>query len=234
MSASPTPPAPLAASLERSAWPWWVRAQVWSGIIPLAGYLVLHLAAQAFVWGGGGAYERAMRVIDGAPGMAALEVLVIYAPLAVHAGVGVWRLLSESTLYDAGWAGRSGWRLQHASGALLLVFLVVHGWQFRWRLWSGELARSDFYPLLCESLSSTTAYGVPLMALFYLCGVGAAAFHAAHGLFHAGQVLGWATGDRAVWLGRACFSLGLLLFAIGAAIVVDLATGSVLIQSPFF
>lgn len=208
----------------------WLRLHALSGAIPLAGYVVLHLLTQASVFGGAEAYARFTRAIDALPALVVFEILVIYLPLSFHVAVSAIRLRARPVDVE-GWAGPWGRRLQLASGVVLLIFLVVHFWQFRWRLWMGELSRSDFYPELCASLSSTASGGIPWVALGYLVGVTAAAFHAAQGLHHAAAP--WASRrGRPRLLARCCGALGFGLFVLGALIVIDLATGSVLIHFP--
>lgn len=198
-----------------------------AGAVPLAGYLVLHLTTQASALAGAEGYAALTRAVDRIPGLLGLEVLVIYLPLSFHVIAG----LARPPLRSAGETG-PWWRpLQLVSGLVLLAFLGFHFWQFRWRLWTGELARADFYPELCASLSSTARGGVPLVALAYLAGVAAAAFHAARGLARAASTWRFARGRQRL-LARACAGFGFGLFVLGALIVIDLATGSVLIHLP--
>jgi succinate dehydrogenase/fumarate reductase cytochrome b subunit len=210
----------------------WVRLHALSGGVALAGYLLLHLLAQAAALGGMQRYERVMSRVDSLPGFALGLVLCVYLPLGVHAALGLRRLLTQQTYFAAGWVGRWGRQLQHASGGLLLCFLLLHVWQFRGRLWSGELGRSDVYPELTGSLSSTALGGLPLVALGYLAGVAVAALHAGQGLYHAARAWGLCTAAAEPRLRRACGAGAALLFALGALIVIDLATGSVVIHFP--
>jgi hypothetical protein len=71
-----------------------------------------------------------------------------------------------------------------------------------------------------------------VVALSYLLGVAAAAFHAARGLYQ--LWVGWSVvaqnhTRRALW---CCTLAGLSLFLLGTLIVIDLATGSVVIRWP--
>lgn len=210
--------------------PAWVRLHALTGALPLAGYLVLHLVGQASVFFGARAHQRWSSAGEGVL-LLALEILALYVPLCVHVVLGFGRMALHREADGAGWAGAKGRLLQQLSGALLLVFLVVHFWQFRLRSWSGEMDRADYFPELCASLSSTAWGGVPWVAIGYLLGLAAAAFHGAHGLYHALSSFGL-VGPGQRWAGRCCGALGLCLFGLGALIVIDLATGSVLIHFP--
>jgi succinate dehydrogenase / fumarate reductase cytochrome b subunit len=217
------------------------RVQIWAGLVPLAGYLVVHLCMQAAaLWG---AHSHGVWA-SGEPRLSGLvlELGCIYLPLALHVGLGVRRLVRPSaasglpeTSPDAppGAADAQAWLarlIQPTSGGVLLIFLVVHVLEFRVPLWTGALAPSDYYPELCASLSSTRWGGIPLVALGYLLGLGAAALHGAHGLYHGALRLGLVAPPRQRLWANCCSALGLALFGLGALIVVDLATGSVLIH----
>jgi succinate dehydrogenase / fumarate reductase cytochrome b subunit len=202
------------------------------GTVPLAGYLLLHLGAQSIAL-----WDRSFeRWLHGAPERhqlaRTLELGLIYAPLLVHAALGVRRLLSQVPAVSArsplGWGSRA----QGLSALVLLAFLAAHVWQMEGRRWTGELDARDLLPELCSSLSSTAFGGVPLVALGYLLGIAAAAFHAAHGLYRAGLGSGLVAPSSGPRLARACVVAGLSAFVLGALMVVQLATGSLRIYLP--
>ena len=210
--------------------PLWVLVQLWTGLLPLAGYLVVHLLQQASVLWGPSAYFR-WGAAEPTRVRLALTLALVYLPLLVHAALGFRRL---SRPVDApgedGWPRPLGRALQHVSAAVLLVFLAAHLWQLAAPSWTGALAASDLYPELCASLSSTRWGGVPWVAIGYLLGIAAAAFHGAQGIHHGVLALGViGPGRQRLWA-RCCGALGLCLFGLGALIVIDLATGSVLIH----
>lgn len=216
--------------------PAWLRWQRWLGLLPLTAYLVLHLGTQAAALGG----PRLYAVVTGTERPAWrlwLEVTLVYVPLALHALLGALRLGRRRGGVDGAAVGagaRSRWLgadlVQPLSAAVLLVFLVIHAAQFPVRVRTGQLAPGDVYPQLCALLSSTAWGGVPVAALGYLVGTAAAAVHAAHGVYRVG-LDGRAIGDarRGRWA-ACCGLIGAGLFVLGALIVIDLATGSVLIH----
>lgn len=190
----------------------------------------MHLLQQASVLGGARAYSR-WGAAEPTTFRLALTIALVYLPLLVHAGLGLRRLSRPvDAPGEGGWPRPLGRVLQHVSAGVLLMFLAAHLWQFGAPSWTGALAASDFYPELCASLSSTRWGGVPWVAIGYLLGVAAAAFHGAQGLHHGLLALGVISpGRERVWA-RCCGALGLSLFGLGALIVIDLATGSVLIH----
>ena len=206
-------------------------------MVPLAGYLVVHLLTQASALGGPRAHAT-WASAEPRVGWLALELGCIYLPLVLHVGLGLRHLtrppevpIQASLEATPGAVPSSLERLiQPASGGVLLIFLVAHVLEFRVPLWTGALAPSDYYPELCASLSSTRWGGIPLVAIGYLLGLGAAALHGAHGLYHGALRLGLVAAPRRRLWASCCSALGLGLFGLGALIVIDLATGSVLIH----
>jgi succinate dehydrogenase / fumarate reductase cytochrome b subunit len=197
--------------------------QVWTGVVPLAGFLVLHLALQASALWGPRTYASVVGLERSPAGWAA-QILLIYLPLVIHAALGAARVATRADSGEpSAWAGPFGRPAQQLSAAVLLIFLVAHFCEFPYRLWTGVIAPSDYYPELCARLSSTAWGGIPLVAIGYLLGIAAAALHGAQGLYHAGLSLGLVPSGRR-WAG-ACCALGVSLFALGALIVIDLATG---------
>ncbi len=212
--------------------PLWVLVQLWAGLLPLAGYLLIHLVRQASVLWGQRAYST-WGVAEPTPWRLGLSIVLVYLPLLVHASLGLARLSRPvDAPGEGGWPRPLGRALQQLSAAVLLVFLLVHLWQLSVPSWTGALAPSDYYPELCASLSSTRWGGIPWVAIGYLLGVAAAAQHGAQGLHHGLLALGVIRpGRERIWA-RCCVALGLSLFGLGALIVIDLATGSVLIHLP--
>jgi succinate dehydrogenase/fumarate reductase cytochrome b subunit len=206
-----------------------VRLQIALGAVPLAGYLSLHLLTQLSALRGPNAHAR-WGALPISPVWIGLEMALIYLPLLLHVGLGVRRVLRPSAAPVARAVSPSGRQLMRASGAVLLVFLAIHIAEWRLPRWTGQLAPSDYYPELCARLSSTRWGGVPLVAFGHLLGVAAAAHHGAQGLYQGLLGLGLIGARRAGAFRRCCIVLGWCWFGLGALIVIDLATGSVLIH----
>jgi succinate dehydrogenase / fumarate reductase cytochrome b subunit len=212
--------------------PRWVRLQIALGAVPLAGYLSLHLLTQLSALWGPNAHVR-WGALPASPAWIGLEVALVYFPLLLHVGLGVRRLLQPAAAAGAAFEAAEGplaRQLMRASGGVLLIFLLIHVAELRLRVWTGALVPSDYYPRLCASLSATRWGGVPLSAFGHLLGVAAAAHHGARGLYQGVLGLGLVRAQRADALRRWCIALGLGWFVLGALIVIDLATGSVLIH----
>jgi succinate dehydrogenase/fumarate reductase cytochrome b subunit len=97
---------------------------------------------------------------------------------------------------------------------------------FWWKKLVGKMAPEDFYPKLCEQMSSTTA-GIPIIALVYILGIAACTFHFANGLwgfcFSWGITISRRSQQMAAWVFGI---LGVLVFFLGANTTIYFATGS--------
>jgi succinate dehydrogenase/fumarate reductase cytochrome b subunit (b558 family) len=213
----------------------WRRLHALAGAVPLGAFMLLHLTEQCAVLGGRDGFVRRLSS-PGSATLLALEVALVYLPLSFHAGygllssVGQVRAQGQRILPARGPLERR--TLQLGTGIVLGVFLLVHLWQFRVRLWLGELEPGDFFDELCASLSSTVLGGVPLTALGYLIALGAVAFHFSSGLHGAVRTWGIRLSERAARVTTGLFvALGVVLFVLGAITVIYLATGSVSLPS---
>ncbi len=207
-----------------------------TGIVPLGGFLALHLALNARVLFGDDPYQWQMQTW-----VVALEILLVYLPLTFHAAYGLYVSFTspESARNGAALGRRSttkpddpsdAWWLR-ATGLVTFVFIAFHLYQFRYRVLSGQLRRTDLHSELCALMSSTTELGIPVMAMTYLFGLATTTIHFSIGLrryaqsrdsFAVSRFWQW-TSVSARWIGAA-------LFTVGALSIVQLATGSWLIR----
>ncbi len=223
----------------------WQRIHQLTGVVPLAGYLVLHLGSQAFAFGGERSYRQMLGAVDRVPWLGAVELVFVVLPLLLHALIGLIWLVPRGVFAPSAVPQSAGSALglpaptwpegrlfQSVTGVLVLAFLLGHLWQFRGQLWLGDIDRRDFFAELSASLSATAFGGFPWVALLYLIGVAAAALHCAHGLYRAGRPWAGSSRGRQRALGQACVLLGVSLFLLGSLLVIELATGSAVIQRP--
>jgi succinate dehydrogenase / fumarate reductase cytochrome b subunit len=116
---------------------------------------------------------------------------------------------------------------QRVTGILALLFIGYHTYAYRWPLATGQLEAEELFARLCGSLSSTVKFGVPLIAVGYLVGIAAICYHFANGLVNFCFSWGVTVSRRASR--RVAGLVGLLaivLFAMGANLVLYFATGS--------
>ena len=241
MSAAPAPPPPPTSSSGTSAAAeaaaaepappgrtqfWLRRLHSASGVLPLGGFLLEHLWTNASALWGQRRFDSAVARIEALPGLVAIEVLGIFLPLAFHAGYGLWltrrsRANVGTYPYTRNW----GYLLQRISGLVLLAFLLFHLWEFRIQKWLFGMDSRSFYPVLAAGLSSTR-WGIPWRAVFYLAGLLAACTHFGNGLFGFACTWGLAGSRRAQKrFFAACCALGAGTFLLGTLTVVHFATG---------
>ena len=165
------------------------RAFSLSGVVPLGAFVVLHVAINARALHGDAAFAGAVRAVQGLPALAAvIETALVYLPLALHGGLGLWlvatggrgALRPEPSPYSP---VLRGW--MRATGVLLVAFLAMHVAELRFPGAAGRLGHLDGGELATrlDADLSATWLGVPWRGLAYLVGTAAVTFHLAVGLW---------------------------------------------------
>jgi succinate dehydrogenase/fumarate reductase cytochrome b subunit len=201
----------------------------WSGLVPLPAFLLLHLTRElqlAF-------HDDVSDVLRPAPSMfgQVTSWLLVWLPLLVHGALGVFfllggrRLSPPSTGADVPALPRLVSRI---GGALALLFVAYHTRSYSIAVWLGEAdARDAGFRLLAEL--SSTRFGVPLLGGAYLLGLLATVTHAGLAVHRTLLVEGLlATAARRQASARACAGIAALLFGVGAAAVIRVASGVLL------
>ena len=188
-----------------------------SGVVPLGVYLIVHLVSYARALLGSDEFGL---VADPGLVLSALELVVIWLPLGFHAAYGAW--LATRALPEVRDEKQYA-LLMRVSGALALVFLVWHALWFSWPLKRGRIGPADVAERLAATLSSTSD-GVPVVAALHLIGLGVVCAHFGWGF--ARFLEGWGVARaRPARLGAGLLSA--TLFGLGAATLIELATGSI-------
>ena len=193
--------------------------------MPLGAFLVFHLWITSALGSSREVYDRQIGFLHGGPFFGFLEIVLVIVPLLYHGGYGVIRSLQPRDP-DHAYDTDVMLTLQRGSGVVVLVFVALHVWEFRGQTWTHGLAVSSYSTKLVEHLSSTQS-GVPFYALGYLAGVAATVFHLVNGLTSFCATWGFAPTVTARRRLRVLFRvLGVLLFALSSALVIQIATGS--------
>lgn len=189
-----------------------------AGIVPLGVFVPVHLASYAGALFGGtefGVPAPDSLVVLG------LEALLIWLPLLFHGGYGAWLSLGALTEPEA--SERLHSILMRVTGMLTLILVPAHAAWLRLPLFRGERGVEDVGEILIARLSATVQ-GVPIAAALHLVGLGVVLSHLALGVPR--FVEKWGLGS--VRLTRKVAALGCgALFVLGAGIVIEFATGSV-------
>ncbi len=212
---------------------WLLRLYSATGVVPVGAFFVLHLWINARAMQGRVAYEGLVDRLQTVRGLLLIEIVLIHAPLLFHAVYGIFVTIGRVPAlpeppYTRSWS-RS---MQRMTGIVTFAFVAYHLLELRLPALLGRMRPPDFFPTLCDTLSSTTSLGIPVAATVYLLGLAAASYHLANGLsrfcFRVGLV-GSERASRIVSLG--CSLLGAALFLLGASTVVYFATGSSFLEA---
>jgi succinate dehydrogenase / fumarate reductase cytochrome b subunit len=197
----------------------------WTGLA-LGAFLILHLLSNFLALWPKRFQAMAARNHSLGAGLAAVEIALIFAPLAVHAAFGLRTLKRERLRFGVkkhhGGSDVRNW-LQRASATVLLAFLLFHvATVHRW--FGGCFNPNDAFASVSKAVWGFGS-GQPgsspmdlLIAQFYLVGIVAAVFHLANGVATGAEVLGWAeTPARQRVVNRACLIAAPVLLLAGLA-----------------
>jgi succinate dehydrogenase / fumarate reductase, cytochrome b subunit len=197
------------------------------GVIPIAAFTMFHLWENAKALQGRGEYVHMVEDIGRMPFLTALEIGMILIPICIHAVLGIKILLDAR--YNVGaysYSGNWGYTLQRLTALLVLGFLVYHVWELRLQKAITGMDAGGFFDTLCRNMSATMG-GVPVIALVYILGIGAVAFHLANGLWGFCFSWGITVSRRSQRLAAGIMGIfGVLVFVLGANTAVYFATGS--------
>ena len=172
-----------------------------TGLVPLAGFVLIHVWQTSAAPRGRHAFDAAQLGGEGTLVSVLLEALLVLLPLVAHAATGIvlWRRDASGA---AGPYASVGLRLvQRVTGTIVAVFLVVHVLQ----TWAFEVGGADaavLYDVLRSEL------GRPVYAIVYVVGLTAVSFHLALGVAASAIRLGIARTPAA---GRLARVLGAVL-----------------------
>lgn len=204
-----------------------------SGVVPLGGFLAMHLWTNASAFGGQGPFDDAVQHIQDIPALWALELFGIALPLAFHAAYGIAVAREgESNLSRYTTGANFRYVMQRATGVVALLFIALHLYELRVQKLLYGMSHRSFYTTLSAHLSATS-FGVPVAALAYLVGIAACAFHLANGLV--GFCQSWGLVTSRGGLRRAAYAsgaLGTALFGLGFLTVFHFTTGTTWAASP--
>ena len=205
------------------------RRHAASGVVALGSFLVLHLVVQATALGGAATWERVAGALARSTAVSMATVVLVLFPLAFHFALGVAlarRPIAAEDIAHYGSARRA--RAQRWGGLALLVFVVVHAWALAGPRAFLGLPASASHTLLEAHLSSTWA-GLPFAALGTILGVALACFYVVNGAHAASRIYAPGSGPRLRTLATV---VGAVLFIVGSASVIGIATGAGAIAEP--
>ncbi|MGA3123576.1 MAG: hypothetical protein ABSF69_22645 [Polyangiaceae bacterium] len=195
-----------------------------TGIAPLGAFLVIHTALNASALWGTGTLRETADQLRRIPGLRMIEALFVFAPLVAHGGMGLWLILTSTSLAMPRPYSRTMRVAVRASGVAAVAFIGMHLWEVRFHGPGAPLGGDVITTVLAADLSATS-HGVPWRGAVYLVGTACVAFHFASGLWGRLAVRsdGVTTGRRLTAI--AAGSVGAVLWLTLLLVVLFHATG---------
>jgi succinate dehydrogenase / fumarate reductase cytochrome b subunit len=198
----------------------------WTGVLPLGAFLVVHLAANTAALRGGPRPVFSGAAGERAPLFAWAEGVLVFAPLLVHAALGLALVVSGRPRLGPSPYPPGLRAAMRATAAVVAAFIALHVVELAGPIFGGRLSRDEVLTLLSARLSATS-HGVPWRGALYLAAIGCVAFHFAAGVW------AWFARSRAGNGARARVLAAWTAVAFGAAlwlgfanIVISQATGA--------
>lgn len=145
------------------------------GVIPLGGFLLVHLLVNHQATQGVEAFNKAASMMESLPFLYALEIIMIYIPILYHAVYGIHIAFTASHnighhSYMRNWM----FLFQRISGILTFIFVMIHMWQTRIQKFFGQEVN---YDMVHDIVSN------PIWLVFYIICIIAVVFHFSNGLW---------------------------------------------------
>ena len=195
-----------------------------SGLVPVGGFMVVHLLANASVLESPAAFQKNVYTIHSLGSLLpVVEWAFIFIPILFHAIIGMVIVaggMPNSNQYR--YAANYRYTLQRATGMLAFVFIMLHvfhmhGW-FHADLWLENvvhpLGGAQFKPYNAASTGGLALQNYVWVAV-YVVGVLSCVYHLANGLWTMGITWGvWTSAKAQARASVVCSVLGLLLAAV--------------------
>ncbi|MEM8946691.1 MAG: succinate dehydrogenase cytochrome b558 subunit [Planctomycetota bacterium] len=208
-----------------------------SGLVPVGGYMVIHLMTNASVLESPATFQKNVYTIHSLGALLPfIEWTFIFIPILFHAIIGMVIVaggMPNNNQYR--YAANYRYTLQRATGMIAFVYIMLHvfhlhGW-FHGAAWLENVARPlGGAQFRAYNAASTT--GLALQSYFwvavYVVGVLSCVYHLANGLWTMGITWGVWTSDKAQARASAvCTGFGVLLAVVSMGALVGMrSTGA--------
>jgi succinate dehydrogenase / fumarate reductase cytochrome b subunit len=207
-----------------------------TGLVPIGGFLCIHLATNATILDGPDQFQRRVDQIHslGPSQLLFLEWAFIFLPIIFHGLVGlliVTRGMRNVTSYP--YAGNIRYILQRTTGVIAFLFIFwhvfhMHGWlRFDW--WTAHIAEplggASFKPKDAPATAAAAIQTSPAIFAIYAIGILACVYHLSNGLWTMGITWGIWVSPKAQQKANIPFAVfGLLLAAVGLGALIGMQT----------
>jgi succinate dehydrogenase / fumarate reductase, cytochrome b subunit len=198
-----------------------------AGLIPIGGYLVVHLLTNSTVLNGPGSFQAAVNQIHSLGILLPLvEWTFIFIPILFHASIGLVIIaggMPNANAYP--YSGNIRYTLQRATGMIVFAFIIWHVIQMHHL--GTPLGGGKFDP--DHATSSTAMVLSPFwIRLLYAIGVLCAVYHLSNGLWTQGITWGvWTTPAAMRRAGYGLAAFGLFLGVVGLGALYGMSTADI-------
>jgi succinate dehydrogenase / fumarate reductase cytochrome b subunit len=206
------------------------------GLIPIGGYMFIHLATNATILDGAETFQSRVDQINslGPTTLLLVEWTFIFLPILFHGLVGLIIVSrGERNIVSYPYVQNFRYTLQRWTGVIAFAFIMwhvfqMHGW-FRWEWWHTHVALplggAKFDPKHAASTAVATIQGSAVVRVAYVVGVLACVYHLANGVWTMGITWGVWTSPRAQrWANIPCTAFGIVLAIAGIAALWGMQT----------
>jgi succinate dehydrogenase / fumarate reductase cytochrome b subunit len=147
-----------------------------TGMLPVGGFLLQHLFSNSFIFNSVAAFNEHSKFLTSLPMVYLLEGGLIYAPIALHAVLGVAIIYKGQNNFTS-YSRYRNWMFffQRLTGFFALVFIATHSYMTRIK------SVIHGYEMTAQMMSQILAQ--PFWFWFYMVGVVSVVFHFSNGLW---------------------------------------------------
>ncbi|WP_027417780.1 succinate dehydrogenase cytochrome b558 subunit [Aneurinibacillus terranovensis] len=161
------------------------------GVVPIGAFLFIHLLTNYYATRGEAAFLDRVKIMEGLPFLALVELVFIFLPLLYHAIFGLYiAFQAKNNVGNYGYFRNVMFMLQRVTGVITLIFVAWHVWETKIQLVMGTTQATGLFKLMNEILAS------PFMLAFYIVGLLSAVFHFSNGLWSFAVSWGITIGPR--------------------------------------
>jgi succinate dehydrogenase / fumarate reductase, cytochrome b subunit len=194
-----------------------------AGLVPVGGYLVVHLLTNATILNGPGAFQSQVdRIHSLGVVLPLVEWTFIFLPLIFHAVVG-WFIVSGAVpnTNSYPYAGNIRYVLQRVTGMIAFFFILYHVLQLHHL--GATFGLGKFKPEQAASSAAEAIDSAPWIKVAYAIGLLSCVFHFANGIWTAGITWGvWTSKNAQRRANYAVSVFGVALGIVGLSALVGM------------
>ena len=200
-----------------------------SGLVPVGGYMVIHLLTNASVLDSTRQFQNRVDAIHSlGAALPLVEWTFIFIPLIFHAVVGA--AIAAGSLPNTGdypYKANIRYTLQRVTAWIALVYIFahvfhLHGW---FKPWAETMGGGRFQHLFATTSAAQALQASVLIQLFYVVGTLSCVYHLANGLWTMGITWGiWTTPAAQRRADYVCIGFGIVLAVISMGAFTGIVT----------